>query len=37
VRLLDASVPALASLKRGFEDARTSGEGPAGTLRINTS
>lgn len=36
-RLLDAAGPALAELKRGLEDARTTVNGPAGTVRINTS
>jgi DNA-binding transcriptional LysR family regulator len=36
-RLLDAAVPALASLARGIEDARTTGDVPAGPLRINMS
>src|SRR5215813_226255 len=36
-RLLESAAPALASLRHGLEDARSTTEAPAGTLRINTS
>lgn len=36
-RLLETSAPALAALKRGFEDARSTGDVPSGALKINLS
>jgi DNA-binding transcriptional LysR family regulator len=36
-RLLDTAGPALSALKSGFEQARTTGDTPAGVLRVNTS
>ncbi|MGC4092655.1 MAG: LysR family transcriptional regulator [Polyangiaceae bacterium] len=36
-RLLESAAPALATLRQGFEDARSTTEAPAGALRINTS
>jgi len=36
-RLLESAAPALALLRQGFEDARSTTEAPAGSLRINTS
>ncbi len=36
-RLLDAAAPALAALQRGVDEARTSGDSPAGALRVSTS
>jgi len=36
-RLLESAAPALASLRRGLESARSTTEAPAGTLRINMS
>ncbi|MET0287340.1 MAG: LysR family transcriptional regulator [Polyangiales bacterium] len=36
-RLLEAAAPALATLQRGIEDARTTSESAAGELRVNTS
>lgn len=36
-RLLESAAPALASLRQGLEDARSTSEGPAGVVRVNTS
>lgn len=36
-RLVAAAGPALGALARGIEDARSSGDVPAGTVRVNTS
>jgi DNA-binding transcriptional LysR family regulator len=37
MRLLDTAAPALTSLRQGLEDARSTTEAPAGSLRIDTS
>lgn len=36
-RLLETAAPALASLRQGLEDARSTTSAPAGTLRVNLS
>jgi DNA-binding transcriptional LysR family regulator len=36
-RLLESAAPALASLRQGLEDARSTTDAPAGTLRVSTS